>query len=133
MFNRIARWFAGIVRAEVMASEERVFERIREAEFRLLKRLGAAEETLHATVSELHDKHDSLKDHVTEQVGVGMIKRYDQIVDDAARAAYNAVHEARKTLRLPCSMCGQLTWKFAINEHTRRPVCLDCQQKETRK
>lgn len=129
MFKRIETWLANIVRAELHRTETATMAEVRRLEGTLTLLLNDLKEHTESKAETLKAEIGEIKKHVSEEVGVGMVKRYDLIVDDAARAAHAAVHEARKTLRLACSLCGQLTWKFHISSVDKKPVCLDCEAK----
>lgn len=140
MFKKLSAWISGVIRRELEVLETLIakeFVRLDQKHASDLADLKARIDEVGRFVNTAHDdtqaiiraELSTLEEHVTSQVGAGMVKRYDQIVDDAARAAYAAIHEARKTLRLPCSLCGQLSWKFNISAIERKPVCLDCEAK----
>ena len=132
LLQRIEIWLIGIFRAELTRVEKSsvgLYAHTSKEISNLKNELSDAIAGFREETEALKAETAALKKHVTAEVGVGMVKRYDQIVDDAARAAHAAVHEARKTLRLPCSLCGQLTWKFHISAIERKPVCLDCEAK----
>lgn len=125
LFQRIETWLANIIRTELARVEKDAAGLYTHTS----SEVATLQKELTETITRLKAETAALKEHVTAEVGVGMVKRYDQILDDAYLVAHTAVAEARKTLRLPCSLCGQLSWKFLISAIERKPVCLDCDAK----
>lgn len=132
LFQRIETWLISVLRAELTRVEKAsvgLYAHTSNEIFALKQELSGATAGFKDEIQAMKTETAALRAHVTAEVGVGMVKRYDQIMDDAYLVAHTAVAEARKTLRLPCSLCGQLSWKFLISAVERKPVCLDCDAK----
>lgn len=64
----------------------------------------------------------ALRNEIAQALGV-LHARIDDInvaVDADALTAF------RHTVRMPCSVCGQMSWKYAVDKDTGKIRCTDC-------
>lgn len=115
MIKYIAAWLARIVRAELVQLEAAVQNNG--------QKLAVIERALEEQTAELKSHgafyHDELKLHVETHVE----KLKQDLAMDAAEIA-----KFRKSTRMPCSFCGQLTWNYTVLAEEGKIKCLGCKK-----
>jgi hypothetical protein len=132
MLKKIKAWFASIIREEIERAETAskadaaaAEERIRTIAAGILKKGDALEASIKTHVSsELSKAGEPLKAAVASEV----TKHFENILGTTKIAAQEALAEARRTLRMVCNSCGQMSWKFIVNTEGK-VVCGDCQSR----
>jgi formylmethanofuran dehydrogenase subunit E len=123
MIKRIETFLANIFRREILPVKNDLTAAL------------AAVAKLRGEVAELHARfeeskthatnvaaelHESITGHTTEVA----IKLHENVTADA-----KAIAEFRQLTRMPCSLCGQMSWKYDIRRDSGKAVCGDCVKK----
>ena len=120
MIKRIEKWLAGIIKAELRTVESDasgLYEH-------LTSEITVLRKDVHEAIAALHTASDEraskLKSHVEEVAA--------QLHTDVAADA-KAIALFRQTVRMPCSMCGQMSWDYGVRKDAGKTICADCKKK----
>lgn len=104
-------WLASIIREELDRTETTTAREIA----RLEKKFAQLIDEMKAHTVE------AVKDHAVNVAA----DLHEKVSADA-----KAIALFRQTSRMPCSRCGQMAWKYAVDKEAGKIICTDCAAKE---
>ncbi|HEY6767566.1 MAG TPA: hypothetical protein VI386_22650 [Candidatus Sulfotelmatobacter sp.] len=124
----LEKWLSGIIKNALRPTEDLVAKlhvHVTQESDALKNTVTSEMAAMKQHVSQEVDRPtETLKQHISSEIS----KRYDAILQHTAQAARESLADARKTLRMPCEVCGLMSWKFTVNPEGKI-ICHDCQIK----
>lgn len=135
MLKHIETWFANVVRKELTKTELVARTEMRQLADSFAGAIGEMRARMDAAAEDAK-KHtlsvaDEVKDHVgvtTENVKIHTANIAAELHEKMAADA-KAIALFRNTIRMRCSLCGQLSWEYAVKKEAGKVICADCQKK----
>lgn len=114
MKKKLEMWLASIIRTELSRTEALAIERAGRLETSIAALSGETKAHTKKVASELYENVSSHAEKIAANL-------HAKVAADA-----KIIAEFRRSVRMPCSLCGQMVWDYAVKREAGKIICLDC-------